>query len=125
MYCAYLIMLTVQCVCYYMYVGNYSMLYTWNQNSASVELFSTSLGQFKSQSLVLEYNYMFVQVRSSSLKLTLIYSPPPSPHTQKLETTDVNNLLSALWVSYNRNTEFVQATFPIVKEHQVSSWNYR
>ncbi len=83
MYCAYLIMLTVQCVCYYMYVGNYSMLYTWNQNSASVELFSTSLGQFKSQSLVLEYNYMFVQVRSSSLKLTLIYSPPPfPPHTE-------------------------------------------
>ncbi len=39
------------------------MLYKWSESSESGGLFSADLGQFRSKSFVMEYGYMFVQVR--------------------------------------------------------------
>jgi len=40
--------------------------------------------------------------------------------SQKPETVDIDHLLSPLWVSYQRSTEFVQAGFPFVTDEQVN-----
>ncbi len=61
--CVYTGCILQWCFNFAVVIGNYSMLYKWSQGSQSGELFSADLGQFRSKSFVMEYGYMFVQVR--------------------------------------------------------------